>query len=64
MPPADDLFRDALFAPPAVPIEPETAMALSASMRFCRETRLRRAPAGVDRRQWLVGTLYRRGDLP
>ena len=64
MPPADDLFRDALFAPPAVPIKRRMAMALSAAMRFCRETRLRRAPAGVDRRQWLVGTLYRRGDLP
>lgn len=33
MPPADDLFSDALFAPPAVPIELGKAMALSASMR-------------------------------
>ena len=64
MPPADDLFRDALFAPPAVPIEPETAMAPSASMHTCLDTCLRRAPAGVDRRQWLMGALYRRGDLP
>ena len=38
MPPADDLFRDALFAPPAVPTKPGTAVALSASMHTCLET--------------------------
>ena len=63
MPPADDLFRDALFAPSAAPIQPGQAMALSAPMREYLDTRLRRAPAGVDRRQWLMEALYRRGDL-
>lgn len=63
MPPADDMFRDVLFAPPTVAIEPEQAMALSAPMRAYLETHLRRSPPGVDRRRWLVEALYRRGDL-
>lgn len=63
MPPAADLFRDALFAPPTVRVEPEQAMALSAPMREYLDAHLRRAPPGVDRRRWLVEALYRRGDL-
>lgn len=63
MPPAADLFHDALFAPPTAAIEPEQAMALSAPMRAYLDSHLRRAPPGIDRRRWLVEALYRRGDL-
>lgn len=63
MPPSADLFRDELFAPATVAIEPEQAMALSEPMRAFVEERLRHVRFGVDRRRWLMDALYRREEL-
>lgn len=63
MPPSADLFRDELFAPATVAIEPDQAMALSEPMRAFVEERLRHVRFGVDRRRWLMEALYRRDEL-
>lgn len=60
MPPSADLFRDELFAPASVSIDPDEAMALSEPMRAFVEERLRHVRLGADRRRWLIDALYRR----
>ncbi len=63
MPPAADLFHDALFAPASVAIHPEQAMALSGPMRAFVDEHLSHPRSGIDRRRWLMEALYRKGEL-
>jgi tetratricopeptide (TPR) repeat protein len=62
MPPAAPLFHDAAFGPPARPIDPAAALALSPAMRdYLVGKRVSHAYAG-DRRRQLIDALYH-GDL-
>lgn len=63
VPPIVPLLRDDLFALPSVVVAPEQALALSAPMRDYLDSRLRKVPAGMDRRRWLMDALYRRDEL-
>ena len=62
MPPAADLFHDELFAAPAEPIEPDSALAISPAMRSYLATKLANRTRSSDRRRLLIEALYR-GDL-
>lgn len=62
MPPAANLFDDALFAPPSAVIDPSSALALSGPMRAYTDTRLRQGARPTDRRKQLINALYH-GDL-
>jgi len=62
MPPAADLFHDELFAAPSAPIDPGSALAVSAEMRSYLAARLANRSRPLDRRRQLVDALYR-GDL-
>lgn len=62
-PPVDGLFRDALFGPPAVPIDSADAMAVSPEMHRYLEARILNKPAAGDRKKQLMDALYRKGDL-
>jgi tetratricopeptide (TPR) repeat protein len=62
MPPADDLFNDALFKPASERIDPASALAMSPAMLQYLDTRFLHRIRPPDRRRQLVDTLYR-GDL-
>ncbi|CAN5264558.1 hypothetical protein BH10PSE17_BH10PSE17_12970 [soil metagenome] len=57
------LFHDDLFAPPATPVDPSAALALSPAMRDYARHNLRVKAANVDQRKQLVEALYRDGEL-
>ncbi len=62
MPPVADLFHDAAFAPPAVPIDPAAALAPSEAMRGYLASQYGSHTRSTDRRRRLVDALNR-GDL-
>jgi len=62
MPPAANLFHDDLFAAPSAPIDPGSALAISAEMRSYLAARLVNRTQPMDSRHRLVDALYR-GDL-
>ena len=68
MPPAADLFHDALFAAPSAAIEPQAALAISVAiaisvaMRDYLAAKFISRARGWDRRKQLIDALYR-GDL-
>ena len=62
MPPATDLFHDSAFAPPAEPIDPGAALAVSPAMRTYLAANFAQRSRNVDRRRQLINALYR-GDL-
>jgi hypothetical protein len=62
MPRPDDLFHDAQFSAPSVPIAPDAALAMSPAMRSHLATKFVNRVRPTDRRQQLIEALYR-GDL-
>ena len=62
MPAAADLFHDALFAAPSVPIRPADALAVSPAMRSYLTARFVNRGRPSERRKQLIDALYR-GDL-
>lgn len=62
MPPADDLFHDEAFSPPAQPVDPAAALAVSPAMRTYLAENFARRAGHTDRRRLLLNALYR-GDL-
>ena len=63
MPPATDLFHDALFAPPSSPIDAAAAMAVSDAMRRYLAGKVLSAPRADDRKKQLIDALYRKDEL-
>jgi tetratricopeptide (TPR) repeat protein len=63
MPPAASVFHDAAFAPPATPVRPEDAMAISPAMRAYLARRIVTGSRFRDPRKQLFDALYREDEL-
>ncbi len=63
MPPATSLFDDSLFAPPALPVRADDALAVSPAMRSYLVQKGLIGGRPIDRKKELFHALYRQGEL-
>lgn len=62
-PPPPDLFNDTSFAPPATPVEPQRALAVSEAMQRYVRTDIAREARGKNPRRALADALYNKAGL-